>query len=820
MNTILQYIQTANFEYNCGNFLAAHNHILEVLRTLESMRLTADSPYAMPYLETLTLAQSIATRTHDLAAYSKHEPAIKEWTLKLLGDSAMSYYGLHLTEASQCYLFAGDTAKAQQFLVQGISILEEENGPCDLISFVKLCHTAKIHFQLNQYHHCIDACVSADNLLESDTLIPEDASPFLQQFRNNEAMLRQLINANCITAACAFEKINSPEEGINILTALIDEGIDDFYTKISAEITLAQLYSRAGNYTEARKLYLQYKNANFSAYADLNTALSTLAATLETPGSSTQTLFAPEYDGQLPNSTCYSKDAFQILLYNNGLKLIAAGQYSQALTLFHQLEDRGLSLRLALLAKTGNLHSIPAVKKKADDYFDREIRSLFLYYNEHLVHNHLSLLEYHFSLCMDAYLACHEQLGEQTLPAKDIYNFLLNTKYISMEAAYLSRTYQTLDALNKRRSFRVEEIREKLSECDILMEYCLTRSVTDTYYCVFIISHKTTVCIRLKEQSVIDELITKWHSLMLNSAKAVLLDSEAIEHDKKETDNLLRRYLYRPVKEYLNEMKPSHIIVSPAGSLVHFPFACMPVSSSSYLGETCDITYVNTAKELITNPPLMNPALDSALIIGNPLFKTFASLPYAEEEAKIVADCVQGNCYIGADAQLELFDCCYAQAPSLVHIATHGVFHERIDESQADTWNTAFEVMENSGLVFAEDYLLSCNRISGMDFSNTFLTILSACQTGKGLFHSAEGIYGLRRAFRLAGCHSMIISLWQVDDRCGSYFMQQFYRYLTQNNITSREAFSLAIEYLRNYTENNIHPFAHPYYWAGYIFIE
>lgn len=820
MNIIHNLIQMADFEYSCGNFPAAHNHTLEALRALESMPLTPDSPYAMPYLQALTLAQSIATRTHDLTTYAKYEPAVKEWMLKLLGASAMSYYGLHLTEASQCYLLAGDTAMAQQLLEKGISIMENENGPCDLISFIKLCHTAKIHFQLNRYHDCLSSCISAANLCDSDAFIPEDASAFLLQFANNEAMLRQLINANCITAACAFEKINSPEEGIQVLTALMDDGIDDFYTKISAEITLAQLYSRAGNYTEARKIYQQYKNSDFSAYADLNTALSTLAATLETPGNTTQALFAPEYDGQLPDSTCYSKDAFQILLYNNGLKLIAAGQYSQALTLFHQLEERGLSLCLALLAKTGNLHSIPAVKKKADDYFDREIRSLFLYYNEHLVHNHLSLLEHHFSLCMDAYLACHEQLGEQALPAKDIYNFLLNTKYISMEAAYLSRTYQTLEALNERRSFQVEEIQEKLSDSDILMEYCLTRSVTDSYYCVFLISRKDTVCIRLEKQTVIDELITQWHSLMLKSAKAVLLNAEAMEQDKKEIDNLLRRYLYRPVKEYLNEFEPSHIIVSPAGSLVHFPFACMPVSSSSYLGEEYDITYVNTAKEVITNPPLANPALDSALIIGNPLFETFAPLPYAEVEAKVVADCIQGNCYTKEDAKIELFEGCFEQAPSLLHIATHGVFHERIDKSQADTWNTAFEVMERSGLVLAEDYLLSCNMISGMNFSNTFLTVLSACQTGKGLFHSAEGIYGLRRAFRLAGCHSMIISLWQVDDRCGSCFMQQFYRYLTQSNHSAKEAFSLAIEHLRNYTENGIQPFAKPYYWACYIFIE
>lgn len=408
------------------------------------------------------------------------------------------------------------------------------------------------------------------------------------------------------------------------------------------------------------------------------------------------------------------------------------------------------------------------------------------------------------------------------LPAKDIYNFLLNTKYISLEAAYLHRAYQTLEALNSRKSFCIEEIQAQLSEEDIIMEYCITRSLTDSYYCVFLITCKDVVCIRLEQQSVIDELITKWLSQIQISARAMVLDFEDIKK-QKETDNLLRRYLYRPIREYLEQAKVSHIIVSPVGSLVHFPFACMPVSSSSHLGETYKITYVNTAKELITNPPIENPVIDSALIIGNPAFDNFPPLPYSEEEARIVADCVQCPYFTGNEAESELFEYCIENAPALVHIATHGVFHENTqntNETENENWNTAFQVMENSGLVLANDFLLSCNMISSMDFSPTFLTVLSACQTGKGHFHSAEGIFGLRRAFRLAGCHSMIISLWQVDDRCGSYFMQQFYQNLTQNNLTAKEAFFLAIKNLREYKENNIQPFSHPYYWAGYIFIE
>ena len=111
-------------------------------------------------------------------------------------------------------------------------------------------------------------------------------------------------------------------------------------------------------------------------------------------------------------------------------------------------------------------------------------------------------------------------------------------------------------------------------------------------------------------------------------------------------------------------------------------------------------------------------------------------------------------------------------------------------------------------------------RIMTMNFSDTFLTVLSACQTGKGLFHSAEGVYGLRRAFRLAGCHSMILSLWQIDDRSGCLFMKYFYEYLLQENYHAKNAFFRALSAIKNYEEKGSYPFSSPYYWAGYIFME
>lgn len=824
MSNIQHLLQTANFEYNRGNLPSAKKYTEDALRQLESIHTTPDSPLAMTYFETLTLVQSIASKTHDLVTYERYEPQVKDWTLCLFGNSSYSYYGFHLMDVCDCYLSAGDIAKGQPLLEQAISILEDENGTCPLLDLMYYSHAAKLFFKQEQFHQCIDIALQANSCWLQSPLIPENATPFLQKLSSNGSLIAQIGCYNLVLLACAYGKVNTPENGIPILLNLLDEPIMDYYFKSYVEITLTELYTRAGNYSEARKLYQKYKTINPATYPDLYMAVTTLANVLDSQNPTMmQTPFAAQHDGQLATSTCYSKDGIQIMLYNQGLKLIAARQYAQALTLYRQLENRGLSLQLFLLAKTGNYNSIPDVKRKADQYFDREIRNLFLYYNEQLVHNHLSLLEYHFSLCMDAYLACHEQLGESELSTKEIYDFLLNTKYISLEAAYLSRNYQTFEELNERKSFTCNEIMETLSSQDVLLEYCITRTVDESYYCVFVITRTNISCIRLEQQSVIDKLVTKWHTLMQQSAHATVSDNAAILHDIKENETLLRRYLYRPIKEILSTLSANHMIISPAGSLIHFPFCTLPVSSSAYLGEQFEITYVNTAKELITNPLIEAPVFDSALIAGGPAYQQFPPLPYAKLEAEIAAACIHSRCFSDTDVSSELFEYCVDGAPALVHIAAHGIFHEvqHTDHTEhTDNWNTAFQVMENSGLVLANDELLSCNTISSMDFSETWLTILSACQTGKGLFHSAEGVYGLRRAFRLAGCHSMIVTLWQINDRCACYFMERFYEHMIKNALSPRQAFFLAIEDVKSYTEDTIHPFSHPYYWSGYIFIE
>jgi CHAT domain-containing protein len=109
------------------------------------------------------------------------------------------------------------------------------------------------------------------------------------------------------------------------------------------------------------------------------------------------------------------------------------------------------------------------------------------------------------------------------------------------------------------------------------------------------------------------------------------------------------------------------------------------------------------------------------------------------------------------------------------------------------------------------DGILTALEASGLDLWGTRLVTLSACDTGIGEVRNGEGVYGLRRAFVLAGAETLVMSLWPVSDYIARDMMVAYYTGLRAGLGRGDALRQARLALLKRETRR------HPYYWAGFI---
>jgi CHAT domain-containing protein len=105
--------------------------------------------------------------------------------------------------------------------------------------------------------------------------------------------------------------------------------------------------------------------------------------------------------------------------------------------------------------------------------------------------------------------------------------------------------------------------------------------------------------------------------------------------------------------------------------------------------------------------------------------------------------------------------------------------------------------------------LVTALELAGLDLWGTQLVVLSACDTGRGDVKPGQGVYGLHRAFLVAGAETVVMSLWKVNDETTRSLMEAYY-----SNLLAGQGRATALrEAMR--TLRLVRP--HPHYWAPFI---
>ena len=308
------------------------------------------------------------------------------------------------------------------------------------------------------------------------------------------------------------------------------------------------------------------------------------------------------------------------------------------------------------------------------------------------------------------------------------------------------------------------------------------------------------------------------------------------------TTDRMYHIIWKPMEKYLKEAKK--VYYSPDGMLYNIALESLPADGTTITGELAEFYRLSSTRELVGRTNDKKTYDDIALVGGvnfgerrSDLRSGVDFLEHSMGEVKEISDIYKAN---GAEVVLLTGNNATEKALNqvggcdLLHLATHGYFWKdselnlRKRSGLFKNVGTAEDDMLRSGLFLAganaslqgksaleasEDGILTANEISRMNLSDTDLVILSACRTALGKV-SADGIYGLQRGFKLAGANSLLMTLWEVDDKATSILMKEFHKGLDAG-LDKRSALEAARKYMRNTLE-----FSNPKYWAGFILLD
>lgn len=397
--------------------------------------------------------------------------------------------------------------------------------------------------------------------------------------------------------------------------------------------------------------------------------------------------------------------------------------------------------------------------------------------------------------------------------------------------------------------------------------YHLGDEETPSYLAFILDAEKATpAVVPLGKAEDIEPLLFDWGQEVRGGTRLPGRSLAEAEDAYRISGETLRRKIWDPIAPHLEDAKC--ILVVPDGPFHQVNFSALPLGSKQYLIEVGPpIHYLSAERDIISSASIISGR--GLLALGAPDFDDtslfaalspensstqgfvskvkslltfrgslsecedlksleFAPLPATNKEVNTITDIWEESQedngdvleLTGARASEGIFK---FEAPGkhTLHIATHGFY-------LGGDCPSGENPLLSSGLAFAgvnhrknaspeeDDGILTAEEVANIDLSGTDLVVLSACSSAAGDVMSGEGVFGLRRAFHIAGAQTLIVSLWAVEDEATRDWMQKLYRTRFGRGLPIAESVHTAsletLKELRQKKQNT-----HPFYWAGLV---
>ena len=319
-----------------------------------------------------------------------------------------------------------------------------------------------------------------------------------------------------------------------------------------------------------------------------------------------------------------------------------------------------------------------------------------------------------------------------------------------------------------------------------------------------------------------------------------------------------------------------NIYFSASGILHQIPIESLPIGNGKIMSDVYNMHRLSSTRELVKEKKEMKytkavlygglnyDMTDDELLSASQTYTKDASTEYfvsrglledsirgykwdnlsnTQQEVDYISDLMKKNqittqTYKGNIGNEESFKALSGHEYNIIHLATHGFFYPDEEAKEKDyfkpmllndhyqKFNEVDMSMWRSGLVLSggnrawkgdsipdtvEDGILKAQEIGDLDLRGADLVVLSACNTGQGEV-TGEGVFGLQRAFKMAGAQTIIMSLTPVDDQTTMAMMNKFYTNLFSGQ-SKHDAFYNAQRYIRSIKPD-------PKYWMGWIMLD